>query len=253
MGRTPCQAGSSRARATGGARLDLFPQPGEAAPAQQPQHLGVAPFGAASVRQELTLHDPARRREPPQSPGDHRHAQRVTRCDRIRAERPVAPCVPRHQVAQRVGQRFGKRLRDTGRQRHAQRVAQSPSVFYRRPAGLAAHPDLERAARTGQLRQPAGGRLRHRAPRRRLLGRHRPDGAQQVGQPLDVPAFAVRREPLQLTFGVGHDGRVQQLAQVGLAEQVGQQRRVEGQRLRAPFGERRFTLVHESADVTEEQ
>jgi hypothetical protein len=239
MGRTPCQAGSSRASATGGAGSTSF--------------RSVAPFGAAPVRQELTFHDPAGRREPPQRARDHRHTERVTRRDRIRAERPVRPCVPRDQVAQRIRQRFGERLRDAGRQRHAQRVAEAPGVLDRGPARLAAGAHLQRPPGPGQLGQPAGRGLRHSAPDFHFLGRQRPDGAQHVRHGLQVPALAVRRDALQLTFGVGHDRGIQQLPQVSLAEQVGQQRRVQGQRLRAPLGQRRVALVHERADVTEEQ
>ena len=58
---------------------------------------------------------------------------------------------------------------------------------------------------------------------------------------------------LQVAFGLGDDRRVEQLAQPVLAEQLGQQRGVERQGLRPPFGQRRVTFVHERADVAEEQ
>ena len=46
---------------------------------------------------------------------------------------------------------------------------------------------------------------------------------------------------------------VDQLAQLGLAEQLGEQRRVDGQRGRASFGQRRVALVQEGGDVAEQQ
>ena len=46
---------------------------------------------------------------------------------------------------------------------------------------------------------------------------------------------------------------VQQLAQLGAAEQLGEQRRVEGQRGGPAFGQRGVALVHERGDVAEQQ
>ena len=68
-----------------------------------------------------------------------------------------------------------------------------------------------------------------------------------------VPAGAARRQPLQLPLGLLDHHRVEQLAQLGLAEQLGEQRRVQRERLGAPLGQRRVALVHERADVAEQQ
>jgi hypothetical protein len=58
---------------------------------------------------------------------------------------------------------------------------------------------------------------------------------------------------LQVALGVRDDGGIEQLAQPVLAEQLGQQRGIKRQGLRAALGQRRVALVHEGPDVTEEQ
>ena len=71
--------------------------------------------------------------------------------------------------------------------------------------------------------------------------------------PVDRAHPAAAGQALQLELQVGDRGRVEQLAQLLLAEQLGQQLAVERQRLRAPLGQRRVALVHVGADVVEEQ
>ena len=112
---------------------------------------------------------------------------------------------------------------------------------------------LDHPALPGQAGQP--GRRGRRVGRAlgHLGGGQRPQAAQQVGHGLLVPAGPARRQPLQFALGLLDDQRVEQLAHVGLAEQVGQQRRVQRQRLGAPLGQRRVALVHERADVAEQQ
>jgi len=70
---------------------------------------------------------------------------------------------------------------------------------------------------------------------------------------LGVAAAPAGRQMLEVGLGLRHHGRVEQLAQRLGAEQLRQQRRVERERLRPAFGQRRVALVHERADVAEEQ
>ena len=53
--------------------------------------------------------------------------------------------------------------------------------------------------------------------------------------------------------GGGDDFRVEQLAQLDAAQQFGQQRGVQGQRRSAALGQRAVALVHERADIAEQQ
>ena len=62
-----------------------------------------------------------------------------------------------------------------------------------------------------------------------------------------------RRRAAQLALDLLERGRVDQVAQLLLAEQLPQQVAVEGERLGAPLGERRVVLVHVRGDVVEEE
>ena len=60
-------------------------------------------------------------------------------------------------------------------------------------------------------------------------------------------------EPLQLALDRVHRVGIEQLAQLRVAEQLAQLRLIDGQRLRAPLGQRRVAVVEEAGDVAEEQ
>ena len=93
----------------------------------------------------------------------------------------------------------------------------------------------------------------HPASSHQFLRRQRPEHSQQIHKTLDVLGAAVGREVLQLALDLLDDGRVEQLAQLRAAEQLGEQGRVEAQRGRATFGQRRVALVHERSDISEQQ
>src|SRR5581483_1566224 len=61
------------------------------------------------------------------------------------------------------------------------------------------------------------------------------------------------RIALELPLDLVDRIRIEQVAQLFLAEQLAQEIAVERQRLRAPFGGRRVVLVHVRRDVVEEQ
>ena len=60
-------------------------------------------------------------------------------------------------------------------------------------------------------------------------------------------------QPLQLGLDLGEHLRVEQLAQLGATEQLGEQPRVEGERGGPAFGDGGVALVHERGDVAEQQ
>jgi hypothetical protein len=68
-----------------------------------------------------------------------------------------------------------------------------------------------------------------------------------------VERVRARRQVEQLALDLLERGRVDQVAQLLLAEQLLQQVAVEGERLGAPLGERRVVLVHVRGDVVEEE
>ena len=171
-----------------------------------------------------------------------------------REERPVGPRPAGQQAAQRVVGLAQEGRRRAGRRLGAGRVAVAPGVLDRDPARLAADPDGDRAARGGQRLQPlAGGRRAAARPGGDLLRREVAEAPQQVGDLVHGarPALVDQRLALQLRLLEG--GRVQQLAELLLAEQLAEEVAIERQRLRAPLGERGVALVHEGGDVVEEE
>ncbi|GDY62319.1 hypothetical protein SAV14893_017120 [Streptomyces avermitilis] len=141
--------------------------------------------------------------------------------------------VPREEVAERVLDRLRECLGDADGQRCAEGVAQSARVLDRRPVVGARDADLDGAAGPGQLLGPL--RL---GPALGQLGVGQ--GAQQpqpVRDALGVLDATVLGEPLELALQLRQDIGVEQLAQLRLAEQLGQQPRVQRQRGGAPLGE----------------
>src|SRR5439155_24232008 len=76
---------------------------------------------------------------------------------------------------------------------------------------------------------------------------------QLIVQLVGVARLAAVGEALQLQLEVGERARVDELAELFLSEQLGQDPPVERQRLRAPFGERRVAFVDERADIPERE
>src|SRR5205823_2505380 len=89
--------------------------------------------------------------------------------------------------------------------------------------------------------------------RQRLLVGKIAEPHQQVVRLVDVPRKSLRKQTLQLELDSGDRLRVEQLAQVLAAQQLGEEVAVEGQRLRAPLGQRLVALVHVLGDVREQQ
>ena len=110
--------------------------------------------------------------------------------------------------------------------------------------------DASRVGERGERRRGIRGLV---CALRDLLGREGPELAEQVGDALLAARGALGHESLQHPLGLFHNLGVEELAELDRAEQLGQQRRVERQRRRATLGERRVALVHEGADVAEEQ
>jgi hypothetical protein len=114
-----------------------------------------------------------------------------------------------------------------------------PSASRSRPASSTAAQwpdpaDPDGPAGPGQFLRPA----RLGAPLGQLRVGERTEQPQHVGDAFDVLDAAVLGQPLQLPFQLGQHLGVQQLAQLRLAQQFGQQPRVQGQGGGAALGER---------------
>ena len=210
-------------------RLDLLAQPGQGAAPQAAQHLGVAPLGLGAGRAELAVEHPALAAEPLQGVPDHGGPQRQVGGEVGDGERAVGAGVAGDQVAERVVDRLGEHVGDAGRHGHAERVAQPADVLDGGPALLAGHPDQGGAAgRAEPLEAVVDVGAGHGAVGD-LLDGERAEEPQQVGHALDVLGLAVGGQPLQLGLDLGEHLGVEQLAQLGAAQQLGQQALVERQ------------------------
>ena len=88
---------------------------------------------------------------------------------------------------------------------------------------------------------------------RDLVVREIAERAEEVVQVIGRARAAALAEALQLELDLVERAGVEQLAQLLGPEQLAEQVAVEGQRGRAPLGERRVALVHVDADPSEQQ
>jgi hypothetical protein len=86
-----------------------------------------------------------------------------------------------------------------------------------------------------------------------LGGVQGPEHPQQVGDALDALHAAGRIQALRLALELRDDVRIEQLPHLDAPEKLGEQRGVDRQSGRAPLGKGRVALVHEGADVSEQQ
>ena len=252
--------------------LDAAADRRERAHAQAPQHLRVAPLGLIAIQraarrrgQEEAARHPSLRLEPLERVPRDGDADAETLRHGIRRERAVRAREARDQVAERIGERLEECGRDADGQRHAERIAQPPGVFDGRDARRSGDRDGDRAAAVDQrVEQRGGGRPRDRPAcvRSRPLGLQaggdlggveRTEDAEQVGDAFDAACAPLGIETLRLALELGDHVGVEQLAHLDPAEQFGQQRGIHRQRGGTPLGEGRVALVHERADIAEEQ
>src|SRR6185312_14417359 len=154
-------------------------------------------------------------------------------------ERPARAGEAPHERVQRLVVGLEKDLRQATRRHRADGVAVPPGVLGRDQALLAGHSH----------------------PHSTALGQQRPGQvlrvltlAQVAAPPQQVVQLVGRaRLAAELALDLVERARVDQLAQLLLAEQLAQQVPVERQRLRLALGRGRVVLVHIGGDVVEEQ
>src|SRR5205085_11347350 len=107
-------------------------------------------------------------------------------------------------------------------------VAVARDVLDRDPSILAADPGGGRAARRDELGQPRIGEARAaRAARRDLVGRQVAEPTEEVVELIDARHPPVFREALEAELEIGERLRVEQLAQLLLAEQLAEEVAIE--------------------------
>src|SRR5437016_6115205 len=185
--------------------------------------------------------------EPLQGASHHCGSYAPPRRHLLGAERPVSARPARDQIPERILHRLEQLPRQPRRGRHAQSVAHPRRVLGCNPAFLAGKVERKRTSLLEEL-------LERRLALESLADlrfRQIAQGKQQVMQP--VQAVGGAAESLGGVLVLRDRSRVEQLAHLGLAEQLAQLRLVDRERLRAALGERRIAVVDEVRDVAEEQ
>ena len=160
--------------------------------------------------------------------------------------------VAQRQIAQRIADRLEQRLGDARRQRHAKRVAIACGVF---------NGDVSRFAGNAHGQHPSRGHQRvdarcdvdSQGPGAHFGICEVANREQHVVDGVCAPGAMSRFEPLELPFDRLHRAGVEQLAQLGVAEQLAQLRLIDRERLGAALGKRRVAVVQEAGDVAEQQ
>ena len=158
------------------------------------------------------------------------------------------------QPVEGAGRRSQERLRYADRRRHADAVAVSRDILDGDPAVVAGDPHPDRAPSARQLGEPGiGRRAVLEDARGDLVVRQVAQAPQQVVHLVDGGRLPIVGQRLQRQLQVGQRVRVEQLAQLLLAEELAEQVAVEGERARAALGERRVAVVHVRRDVVEQE
>ncbi len=150
------------------------------------------------------------------------------------------------ELAERVGDGLEERDREAERRHHAEGVAQPARVLGGGDAALAADLDLDGASIPDELVDPCGGALgghvgrgvrADRAPGD-LVAREIAEREQEIVRLVLVLERRSAVEALERRLEGQHGVRVEQLAQLGLAEQLAQAAVIDGEHLRPSLGER---------------
>ena len=230
--------------------LDLLAERGERGAPQAAQHVGVAPLALAPARPQLAADQVAGGLQIAQ----HRAAvDRVAVRDVPRGERPVGAGVAARQARERLLDLLEEHLRQAARRHGPEGVAVEAGVLGREPALLAADAHADGPAPLLEVAQHALRRHRLEAALLRLVGRQVAHRAQHVVHAVGVGGAGALAGALEVGLHLLERARVDQLAQLLLAEQLPQQLAVERQRRGAPLGVGRVALVHVGRDVVEQQ
>ena len=192
---TPCHVGQEPRERRRIDRLDLAPQPGQRAAAQQPQDLRVAPLALGAARPELAAQERPGAEQPLERVLDDADRQPPARGRLGRQERAVGPREAREQPVERADGRTEERLRDarpaagrrprrgSGRRPRSRSSARRRRSGPRRRAGwpparrsqasaTAAPPSIRAAtSAVDQVAEPAQQVVDAASTRRRLRGR----------------------------------------------------------------------------------
>ena len=220
-------------------RLDLTAQDGERCAPDAAKDVRIAPLALDAAGPELAPHEEVARLEPRELGLDALGLEGVAQGDVTRGERPVGARIAQEDALQRVVDGLEERLREAAGGHHAEGVAVEPRVLGRdhRVAGADHRPERAALAHQG-LREPGV----------ELALAQVTDAPQEIVQLVGVPRLRAQRR-----LDLRERARVEQVAELLLAEQLAQQLAVERERLRATLRRGRVVLVHVGGDVVEEE
>ena len=133
-------------------------------------------------------------------------------------------------------------------------IAVAAGVLHRDPARQAGDPHRDGAARRRQRLQPfVRGGWAAPGPGRDLVLREIAETAQEIGDLVDGARLPLVAQRLQALLGLIERGRVEELAELFLAEQLPEEIAVEPEGLGTALRERRVTFVHVGGDVVEQE
>ena len=232
-------------------RLDLLAQRSQRRPAQAAQDLGVTPLALAAARAQLAADEVAGAFELGQRGGE---VDPIARPQIGHGERPVGGAVAAGHARERIGHVLQEDGRQAARGHRAERVAVQARVGGVDPALLAARGEPEPPdARPASSSSIALGVQPGQHARGDLGGAQIPERAQDVVEGVAARGLALGREELQVALDSVQGARVDEVAQLLLAEQLAQQVAVQRQRRGPALGRRRVALVHVGGDVVEQQ
>ena len=155
---------------------------------------------------------------------------------------PVSTRIALDEIAHRVAHGLQQRVGQSQRQRCTKSVAIARRVLDRHVARLASHGHDDDAARRDE-RIDRGHHIGCGHPRAEFVARQIAQPQQQVVDAVGAARAMSLVERLQLPLECIEDVGIEQLAQLGIAQQVAQLRVVHRQRLGAPLGQRRVAIV----------
>ncbi len=195
---------------------------------------------------------PARGLEPAQD-FEHRRRRKAERDGGLLGrKRPVGPGIPADHIAERIGDGLEEGAGYAAGRDDAEGVAEPRHVLDRgeHPASAGPHPG---GAPVGDELVDPRPDVVGRGPGGEPIAIERPDVPEDVVEPLGRGRPAVLGEVLELELDLGDDLGVEQVAELGVAEQLAQEGTIEGERRRALLGDRRVVLVHEGRDEVEHE
>jgi hypothetical protein len=205
-------------------RLDLMAQGGQRGAPQPAQHLGVAPLALRAAGTQLAAHKLAGALQPRQH---GREVEPVAVAQHAALERAVGARPAAHEPLHRVGHVVEEGGRKPARRDRAERVAIQAGVLARDPALLAGDAQRDRAALGAEPLQPGDHVGARHGAQPQLVERQVADAPEHVVQRVRRVRARALGDPLQVRLDGLQRARVDQVAQLLLAEQLAQQVAVE--------------------------